>query len=1043
MTSFALRHRVFVMTLAVMAMLAGATTFLNISRREDPEMKTRTALVVCQWPGAPALKVDELVADVLEGAIQRVDEVDEIRSTSNAGVTVIRAELGKRVNAIDQAWTDLRNEVRAVEGRLPAGASTPIVNTNFGDVSSLCLTMYQVAAPGDPPGVIARPYTDRELEVYGERLEDELEALESVSSVSLYGLAEERIYLEVSSANWSKLGLTPAELRSALDNRNIVVASGELETSGGSFLLRATGELESLEDFGSVTVGTTDDGRPILLRDLPIRVRRGLVDPIDERVRFLDGTDRVERAVMLGIEMKDGNNVVEMGEEVAKRLEALRARALPPDLEFATVNDLPRQVDVLVKDFVTNLWQAILIVLVVAFFMMGWRPAVVMAAAVPLCMITALAVVRLFGVELEQFSIASLIIALGMIVDNAIVVSDQTTSLIQRGESRFRAALRGAKELAIPILTSTLTTVAAFLPLLTIPGGTGEYIRSLPIVVSVTLLASYFVAMTVTPILCFWLLRPPKQVAEAREGKLARLYGRLIERCLRAKLVTLGLAVLAVLGALSLAPLIGNQFFPGGVRDQFFVHVRLPYGSTTEQTTEVVEQIEDLILETAEVRVNGATTRRLKNAYAYIGSGGPRLMLTMDPEDPAPRYAFLVVNTTDANLSAPWAAELRELVAEIPGARIDVRTYVLGPPLDFPVEYRLSGPDPDVLREMGDKMVAALRETPGTLDPYHDWGNSTYQIEVDIDDQRVLLAGLSNRDVADSLNGMIAGTRLTEFREGDYTVPVELRLDPAERRDLRSLDGIFVGGSGRKVPLDSVATITTGWQPATIARFNRTRAIVAGSQVAEGYLSTSVSSQARAGLSALVDELPEGYELTELGEQKESAESQADMGSALLLSLALILLVLIGQYNSVGKPIVVLSSAPLALIGALIGLLVTGWPLGFMPMLGIVSLVGVVINNAIILLDFVQTEVSRGVPLREAVPKAGKVRMKPISLTTLTTVGGMLPLALFGGPMWAGMSYAMIFGLLFSTVLTLVVVPTIYVAFVEWFGMPVVQEDPE
>ncbi|MEL6712364.1 MAG: efflux RND transporter permease subunit, partial [Planctomycetota bacterium] len=767
--------------------------------------------------------------------------------------------------------------------------------------------------------------------------------------------------------------------------------------------------------------------------------RRGVEDPVSERVRFASSSHRFDRAALLGIEMKEGSNVVEMGAAIQQRVDELRATRLPPDVAFAIVNDLPRQVDVLVMDFVDNLWQAILVVLVVAFLMMGWRPAVVMAAAVPLCMIASIGVVRHLGVELEQFSIASLIIALGMIVDNAIVVSDQATSLIQQGETRFRAAVRGASDLAVPILTSTLTTVAAFLPLLTIPGNTGEYIGSLPVVVSTTLIASYFVAMTITPILCFWILRPKEQKKDG-DGVVARAYARLIRLCLRAKAVTLGLAAAAVLSALSLAAVIGNQFFPGGIRDQFFVHVRLPFGSTLEQTADVVEQIEDAVLATSTTTVDGETVDRLRNVYSMVGSGGPRLMLTMDPEDRSPRYAFMVVNTTDATLSADWVPELRERVASIPGARINVQKYALGPPLDFPVEFRISGPDGDLLRETGERMVAALREVPGVVEPYHDWGNSTYQVSLDIDPQKVQLAGLSNRQVAQSLNGLLSGYDLTDYREGDYTVPVVFRLDEEDRADVSTFENLYVGSGNNKVPLDSIATITTSWQPAAISRFNRRRAIIAGGQIEDGLLATAVSSAALPRMQALLDELPQGYELQELGETSETKKSQGSIGTALVYSMALIMLVLIAQYNSIAKPIVVLSAVPLALIGALVGLFVTGWPLGFMPMLGIVSLAGVVINNAIILIDFIQGEVAGGRPLNEAVELAGKARMKPIVLTTLTTVGGMFPLALFGGPMWAGMSYAMIFGLLFSTALTLLVVPTIYVAFVDWFGVKVAPE---
>lgn len=1026
------------MTVAVMAMLAGLVTFLTISRREDPEMRSRVAVVTGEWPGAPAEKVDELLTDLLESAIKRIDEVDEIRSESQAGRTTINVELDKYVTETGQVWDELRNEIRAIEGRLPSGARTPMVNSNFGDVASLCLTLYQTAPPGAPSGDIQRIYNDRELEVYAELVQDDLEALDSVAGVTLHGIAEERIYLEISTAEWAKLALTPQDLRRALDERNIIAASGQIDTADGRYLVRTTGELKSLEEFGGVVVGTDEQGVPLLLRDLPFKIVRGLQDPISKRVRFLDGDHRAPRAVLLAIEMKDGFNVVQMGTDVDQRLAELRSRRLPPDLDFAKVNDLPRQVDDLVMNFVDNLWQAVLVVLLVAFLMMGWRPAIVMAAAVPLCMITALAVVQFFDVELEQFSIASLIIALGMIVDNAIVVSDQTETLLRQGKKRMEAALEGARSLAVPILTSTLTTVAAFLPLLTIPGSSGEYIRSLPIVVSTTLLVSYFVAMMVTPILCLWILKPKQQTEEGKDGRMTRMYGAVIGFCMRAKLVTMGVTLAIFYGAVSLVPMIGSQFFPGGVRDQFFIDVRLAHGSTIDQVQEVVAQLEDLILDT---RVDEAGVDRLSNAYAYLGSGGPRLMLTMDPESAASHYALMVVNTVDANVSAPWAAELRKRADLIPGARIDVRTYVLGPPLSNPVEYRLRGPDGKILREMGERMTKALREVEGSRDPNHNWGNSTYQVEIDIDAQRVQLAGLSNKNVADSLNELISGTSLTSYREGDYTIPVELRLAADERGDLRTLESMYVGAGTQKVPLGSVATIETSWQPAAISRFNQLRAITIGCQVQEGYLSTAVSAAAKPILEELLAELPAGYELKELGEQEASSEGQSDMGSALMVSVALILLVLIAQYNSIAKPLVVLAAAPLALIGALIGLLVSGWPLGFMPMLGIVSLVGVVINNAIILIDFIQGSVAEGTELREAVKRAGIARMKPILLTTLTTVGGMVPLALFGGPMWAGMSYAMIFGLVFSTGLTLLVIPTIYVTFVEWFKMQVNQEE--
>ena len=990
MTSFAIRQRVFVMFLAALALLWGTTTFLTMPRREDPELRIRTAQVTCMWPGAPAEKVDELVSDVLEGAIEEVDDVDEIVSTSRVGVSIVSVTLDKRLKEFEQVWDEIRNELRAIEQELPEGATAPIVNSNFGDVSSLCLVMHQVPPPGET--AIDYVYTDRELDEYAELLERELEAIASIGSVTAYGLLEERISLEVRSADWAKLGITVDDLRSALDDRNIVVASGQLETPGGRFVLRASGELDSVSEIEDVVVGTREGGEPILLGDLAVRVRRTVEDPANERVRFASPEHRSPRAVLLGIEMRGGANVVEMGLEVDEALARLRSTRLPPDLDFAVVNDLPRQVDELVRDFVNNLWQAVAIVLLVALLMMGWRPAVVMALAVPLCMVSALGVVRLFDVELEQFSIASLIISLGMIVDNAIVVSDQTMALLKSGMSKLEAAREGARSLATPILASTFTTVAAFLPLVTIPGESGEYIRSLPIVVSTTLLASYVVAMVVTPILCLWLLRPPaKQTEEEPPGRVARAYSRLIRRCLSAQPLVLLLAVLAVAGSLGLVPHIGNQFFPGGIRDQFFVHVRLPHGSSLDDTTAMCARVEDLILETAETTIDGERVQRLENAFSIVGNGGPRLMLTMQPENPSPRYAHIIVNTTDKAYSKQWAAELRAKASTLPGARIDLRNYVLGPPVEFPVEFRLSGADGVVLRRTADEMVSVLRDVPGITDPYHDWGTSSYRVEVRIDDRKAELAGLSNRDIANSVNDLVAGRTLTNYRDGDRSIPVVLRLPLEERSTLAALDELYVGGRDAKVPLDTVADVVTSWQPAQVGRVDRMRAVTIGSQVGEEFLSTQVSAAALPRMQEIAAALPAGYTLEERGEKKESADGQADIGNALMIGMLLVLVVLVSQYNSLAKPFVVLSAIPLALIGALLGLFVTGWPLGFMPSLGIVSLAGVVINNAIILIDFIQNRVAAGVELRDAVEQAGHARMKPIVLTTLTTVGGLFP----------------------------------------------------
>jgi multidrug efflux pump subunit AcrB len=1062
-TSFTVNHRTTTMAVVLVALILGLQTFDTMPRREDPEITIRNAIVITHWPGATAAKVEELVTDPLETAINQMSEVDTIVSESKTGMSVITVELIETTppEAVDQAWDDMRNKIHEAVGDLPDGCGLPWVNSDFGDVFSVCLALYQrppdgarTFEPDDP-----RRLTWRQLEILADKVETGLKTVPSVAKVDKLGIQDEVIYLEVPSADWAKVSLTEDDLARLLDAQNIVAPGGQIDTGESRYSVRPTGEFEAYRAMRDVVVARHDDGLPVFLRDLPIKIERTFVDPPQPKFRFVDPDFTADRALFVAISTKSGENVVEMGRQIEEKILDLKATMLPYDVELTVVNDLPRQVDTLISDFVSNLWQAIAIVLTVAFLMMGWRPALIMATAVPLSMIAAFTVVRGFGVELEQFSIASLIIALGMIVDNAIVVSDNCVRMIEEGMPRKEACIKGATSIAIPIIAATLTTVGAFLPMLTIVGNVGEYVRSLPVVVATTLLMSYFVAMLVTPIMCFWLLKPSTRNAQGRT-LLARLigifrrkkaapaeppaadkgssaYDRFIMWCLDHKGLTLGVSTVAFLGVLQLIPLIGNQFFPKGDRDQFFVHVWLPEGSSITATEEMCEQVEQAILDTRVKEIDGRDVDRLTNVTTMVGTGGPRLMLTSNPEQNFPNYAYMIVNTADPTYSATWVEDLKETVADIPGARIDVRRFTLGPPVKNPVEIRVIGDDADELREKAEELVGIFRNTPGAADPQSDWKNPSYEVEVRIDPDAANLAGVTNRDVANTLNGLISGRRLTTYREGDHLVPVYLRMEDAERRRLTDLARIYVNGRSGKVPLSSIAKLEPSWQPAVIARRDQRRCVSVGGQAEAGYLANLVATSMEPELKELVASMGSGSRWEYGGEMEESAEAQAKLAAAFGLAGIVILLVLISQYNSIAKPFVVLAAVPLSMIGALIGLFVTGWALGFMPMLGIISLAGVVINNATILIDFIEAGVRAGKPLRKAVAEAGRMRMKPILLTTFTTVGGMLPLALFAGPMWAGMAWVVIFGLAFSTALTLLVIPTLYTLCVERFKLKI------
>ncbi len=1026
---FALTHQQIVLAFMAVFVAAGIFNFGTMSRREDPEIIVRDALVVTPWPGAPAKRVAELVTDPLEEVIVEIPEIVTVESKSTVGLSIIQVTASDEVIETDQVWDDVRAKVLAAQSELPIGTGRSLVNSDFGDVNEIVLAMHQEVVPEGANADYV--YTPRQLEEFAERIEEEVELLDSVARMEMWGVQPERIYVEVDSSDWAKLGITAGELQTLFEARNIVHPGGEFDTEDGRYSINPTGEFTSVHQMNELIVGRVDQQLPVRLGDLPVRIDRRYEEPARSMTRLTTPEAPHVSCLVLSISMKSGHNVTDMNRDVDQVIDRLRASFLPPDLKLTRVNDLPRQVDTRIKNFQVNLLQGVAIVLIVALVTMGWRPALIMAAAVPLSMVMAFAVVRSLGVELEQFSIASLIIALGMVVDNAIVVSDNAVRLIRDGVPKREAIIKGAQDLAVPILTSTLTTVAAFLPMLTMSGNVGEYVSSLPVVVTATLVTSYFVAMLVTPIMCLWLLKPAaKEDKDKKERTVSKnekpRYDRAISWCLKHPRIVLGTAVGMILCSLLLMPVIGTQFFPSGTRDQFFIKVWLPEGSPISKTADVARKVEKVLLDKSPVGEGKSKKERLSNVVTFIGSGGPRLMVTQEPEYPYPYYALLLVNTVDAEYTEEYARTVREALANIPEARTEVVLFMLGPPIKDPVAFRLSGPDAEVLHNRARRMVKIFKETPGAEQPYSDWGAPAYQVELKIDPYAANLAGVSNADVAFTTRAHLSGVQLTIYREGDHRIPVMLRTTGEKRKNLEDLSDIFVNGRFGKVPLTSIAEIVPSWQPSVIARRNGLPTLTVGSQVEEGMLSNSVAARVKPRLQKMVEELPDSYFIEQGGEYEETAKAQGNLIRAVGIAMVLMVLVLTVQFNSLLKPMVILFAVPLAMIGVLIGLFVTGWAMGFMAMLGILALGGIVINNAIILVDFIETNLAEGQDLESAVVSAGRLRLRPIILTSLTTIGGLLPLSLFGGALWAPMTNGMIFGLIVSTGLTLIVIPTLY-----------------
>jgi len=1092
--SFALRHRAIVVAGTMILVVWGTYAFWTMPRREDPEYTIRTCVISTLWPGATALKVEQLVTKPIEDAVAELDEVDKVRSTTVAGYSSVYVDLEETTSSagVDNAWDKVRAKVDLVRSKLPDGTRGPVVNTNFGDTAAMILALYQTPLPGKQE--IERPYTPRELEIIAERLEDDIKLVDAVALTELYGVQDEVIYLEADAGTWSQIELTTDRLRTLLAARNIVAPGGSIDTPLGRFTVKPTGEFGAVGQVERVIVDAPEAavrgegrayGAPVYLKDLDITVRRDYVDPPRTITRYgaRDAAQPEARrslsapCVVLSLTMKHGHNIVTLGKSVRETIARAKASVLPRDIEVAIVSDQPRTVDSKVKDFTANLWQAVAIVVGVAFLLVGLRLAIVMATAIPMVILAAIGLSTLFGVQLEQVSIAALIIALGMLVDCAIEVGDNAHRFLGEGHSRLDAAVLGSEQISFPVLIATLTTVAAFLPMAGIPGVEGEYLFSLPVVVSLALMMSWVLAMTMTTVMAYWIMRSAShasplaliagvvgKVVGRKKGSgsvLGAIYGGACRLTVRLRWLTTAAAAGALAWALSLVVTgkIGMQYFPPAFRNQFVIDIFLPEGASIRQTDSVCRRVEDIVRRLSAAEQEGKPIERLVNMATTVGQGGPRFYLNLNPEQPAANYAQILVNTCDPTVVRQYVQEIRrEADATVPGARVAPRMLDMGPPVDSPVGIRVVGEDMATLHRVAGRLKDVLRAIDGTLDVHDTWGSFGYQLAVEVDEAQANLSGVTNASVAQTLNAYFSGHPLTTYREGDHSVPIMLRLPSAARGSLDQVRATYVEGLFGKVPLDALARVETRWQPAKILRHKQGRAIEVRCRVREGLLPSNVLDAAMRRVREIERSLPPGFRIEITGEQEQIHKVLGKVTRAFMVSFLLIVLCLIVQYNSLVKPLIILVTLPMAAIGALAGLYLTGRPLSFMAQLGLLSLAGIVLNDAIVLIEFTETlireKLAKGEGLaapgekscsgltrdafRECIVRGGRMRLLPICLTTLTTVGGLLPLALLGGPMWEPMAIVIISGLLVATLLTLLVLPGIFAIFVETFRVKAV-----
>ena len=886
-------------------------------------------------------------------------------------------------------------------------------------------------------------YTYRELDTFTELIKRTLQTVPQVSKVSRAGILAEQVFLDYSQESLTSAGVSLSRLGQILNARNITLPGGSIDVQGKSILIDPSGEFRSEKEIGDVIVGPSPAGRPVYLRDA-VDIVRGYEPPRYLNYHYAresNGAWRRARSITLAVQMRPGRQIADFGVAVDAALVQLAPR-LPTDLTLARPSDQPLQVRENVGLFMRSLYEAIALVVLVALVgFWEWRSAVVMGLAIPLTLAMTFGFMDMLGLDIQQVSVASLIIALGLLVDDPVVAGDAIRRDLDRGHPGAIAAWLGPTKLATAILFATITNIVAYLPLLMIKSGTGTFIYSLPVVLACALIASRLVSMTFIPLLGYYLLRPGKHAAvpAKRDEGFTGLYLRVVGWGIDHRWMTLAGALVLLAAGGGVASGLRQQFFPKDLSYLSYVDVWLPEDATFGATNATAARAEAVIRRVADEYAKahpdeeGKPRDVLVSVTSFIGGGGPRFWFSVAPELFQPNYAQLLINLRDKHDTEHLVGPLQyALSAEVPGAHIDVRQLETGKPVGIPVSVRISGESIPELRRLADQLRAVMRAVPTAARVRDDWGADSFKVKLRIDADRANFSGVSNLDVAlSSVTGM-NGFPITTLRRDNQQVPVVARLRAEERARMTDVQNLYVYPleSTTRVPLRQISQVQYQMETEKIRRRNQFRTITVATFPNDGALPFEVMAAARPGLERFAKELPVGYSMQIGGEEEEQVQGFQELSVVMLVSVVAIFIALVFQFKSAVKPLLVFSAVPFGIVGALVTLVAMGEPFGFMAFLGITSLVGVIVSHVIVLFDFIEEQHAAQVPLRQALLDAGIVRLRPVVITVGATVFGLFPLALHGGPLWKGLCYTQIGGLTVATFVTLILVPVLYAIFV-------------
>ena len=1006
LSEWALAHQQLVLYFIVALMVSGVIAYGNLGQAEDPDFTIKVIVINTVWPGASAEEVELQVTEKLEKKLQETPWLDHVRSYSRPGQSMIFVFLKDYAppKAVPDVWYQVRKKISDIRHTLPSGAQGPFINDEFGDTFG---TIYAFTADG---------FSYAQMKEYAEAARLELLRIPNIAKVELLGEQAEKVYVEISHKKLATLGIEPLLIFNILDAQNAMTPAGSVETASDRIYLRVSGDFDSVESIRNI--GIRANNRQFRLGDIA-RVYRGYADPPSLKMRY-QGKD----AIGVAISMAKGGDIIDLGKQLAPAIARLRAN-LPVGLELHAVADQPTVVKRSVREFMRTLGEAVAIVLLVSFISLGFRTGVVVALCIPLTLAVTFLFMKIFGIDLQRISLGALIIALGLLVDDAIIAVEMMVNKMEQGWDRMRAASYAYTSTAFPMLTGTLVTAVGFLPVGFAKSSAGEYTFSIFAVVTLALLISWVVAVIFTPYIGYKILPDHTVHPDAHEDavyqkKFYLIFRRTVTWCVRFRKTVLLATGLLFAAALVGFALVEQQFFPSSNRPELLIDLSLPEGASIRATHAEVLKMEKLLGKDADIEQHSV----------YVGGGAPRFYLPLDIQLPNPSFAqFVVLSKSNDARERVFKRVTAALETDFPMVRGRVNRLENGPPVGYPVQFRVSGPNPATVKSLAAEAAAVVRDNAHVFNVHLDWNERAKVVKVNVDQDKARALNINSAQLSAVLNSILTGYSITFLREGDKLIEVLARAEAAERMDIGAIGDYNIPlTGGRTVPLSQLATVSYELEDGVVWHRNRLPTVTVRADIQGNIQAPVVTAQIDPLLKPLRDKLPPGYFIDIGGAVEESAKGQASVAAVMPLMIFVTITLLMIQLQSISRTCLVLLTAPLGLIGATFFLLLFNIPFGFVAMLGVIALSGMIMRNSVILVDQIEQDIAAGKPPWEAIIGSTVRRFRPIMLTAAAAILAMIPLT--RSDFWGPMAVAIMGGLLVATVLTLLFLPALYAA---WF----------